>query len=369
MDPFISIIVPSRGRLAQLGTLLRCLSRQEPGPRDGFEVIVGLDGHDAAEAAGLPCDWPFRVTYLPLPAVGISAAKNAAIAAARGEVLLLVNDDIEPAPGFVAAHAAAQRAGQPVVLGASPFVRWDDQTVFDELVARSRMIFFYAELADGGAYNFRYAWNLNVSVHRRLVEQLDGPFCDGLRPVFFDDVEFAHRLIGGAPRVRYCAAALAPHRHRYDFRGYFEREALLGVMATALHEVNPACFAAIFRASPAALIAAAREGLERDVPDGRKMLSAFSAATHEPWTGGEPSAYCATLYAMHLPLKRRAFRCGLTAAADCPDAPWQRRMAMAVGALRADPVFSTHVYWTDAAAGKPAGPASLAETTSLAATR
>ena len=84
MNPHISIIVPSRGRLRQLSCLLECLRCQELGPDDRFEVVVGLDGHDAEDADGLPVDFPFPVTYVPLPPVGISAAKNAAVAAASG---------------------------------------------------------------------------------------------------------------------------------------------------------------------------------------------------------------------------------------------------------------------------------------------
>lgn len=357
MDPAISIIVPSRGRLAQLGRLLAYLAEQRGLGGDAFEVVVGLDGHSPAEADRLPVDFPFPVTYLPLPPVGISAAKNAAVAAARGEVLLFVNDDIEPEAEFVAAHLAAQRAGHAVVLGASPFVRWDDQIVFDELVARTRMIFFYAELIDGRAYNFRYAWNLNLGVHRRLIARLmdrsgsgGGPFTDQLQPVFYDDVEFAHRLIGDAEAVHYCAAARAPHRHRYDFAGYFEREALLGVMAVVLARVNPACHRAIFGESPDAVMARARAGLIHDVSDTRRMLTAFHAAAERAWADNNASDACATLYALHLPLKRRAFRCGLVAAGERPDAPWQQRMRLASDALRCDAVFSLCPPWSARAA-------------------
>lgn len=372
MDPDISIIVPTRGRVRQLGRLLERLARQDclcgiP-PRTtatAFEVVVGLDGHDAAEAAVLPAKLPFPVKYLPLPHVGISAAKNAAIANARGQVLLLVNDDIEPEPGFVAAHAAAHKAGCQVVLGASPFVRWPDQNVFDELVARTRMIFFHNELVDGGSYNFRYAWNLNLSVDRRLIERMApprtcgaagqgiraaGPFSDRLQPVFFDDVEFAYRLMGDASQVTYCAAALAPHRHRYDFAGYFEREALLGVMSTALAEVNPACHRTIFNASPEDLLSRARQSLPLDVPDGRRLLRQFAETAAETCAAELADSDCNLLYAFHLPLKRRAFRCGLVAAADAPDTPWTLRAQVAVDALGNDPVFSQSPHWS---AGRP----------------
>ncbi|HRX85453.1 MAG TPA: glycosyltransferase, partial [Phycisphaerae bacterium] len=313
---------------------------------DAFEVVVGLDGHTPAEADALPRDFPYEVTYLPLPPVGISAAKNAAVAAARGDVLLFVNDDIEPEPHFIAAHHTAQQAGHGVVLGASPFVRWRDQNVFDELVARTRMIFFYAELVDGAAYNFRYAWNINLSVSRRLLAPLVGPFTERIQPVFYDDVEFAYRLIGAADAVHYCAAARAPHRHRYDFAGYFAREALLGVMSAELARVNPDCHRAIFRAAPAEVLARAHAGLAPDIPDHQRMLTQFHTAAAASWGDNMPPDYAATLYALHLPLKRRAFRCGLTAASRNPNIPWTRRQHLAATALCADPVFSLCPPWS-----------------------
>ena len=56
MNPFISVIVPSRGRLQKLHRLLDCLAQQALGSDDRFEVVVGLDGHDAANADRLPID-------------------------------------------------------------------------------------------------------------------------------------------------------------------------------------------------------------------------------------------------------------------------------------------------------------------------
>ena len=42
-------------------------------------------------------------------------------------------------------------------------------------------------LEAGGHYDFRHAWNLNLSVDRELFERLDGPFAAGLRPYMYED--------------------------------------------------------------------------------------------------------------------------------------------------------------------------------------
>ncbi|MCP4591039.1 MAG: glycosyltransferase [bacterium] len=343
-DPLISIIVPSRGRVEHLTRLLDCLSRQDIGPGESFEVLVGLDGCTEQERAALPGDYPFPLEYLPLPQVGISAAKNAAAAHARGRIYLLLNDDVEPVPGFVRAHAAAQAAGHAMVLGSSPWHKWDDQTVFDEMIARTRMIFFYAELRAGESYDFRHAWNLNLSVRRDGLDRPTAPFEEVLRPCWYDDVEMAYRMIGDQPRVFYHPVARAPHRHRYDLRGYFERESILGAMAGQLCAVNPECFRAVFSQSFADVLDHARRGLDLDVRDQQRCLRLLSFWAARPWhdlAGCEDAGgVLDVLYGLHLPLKRRAFRVGLLAAEQQPDRPWPQRGALAEEALRGDVVLS-----------------------------
>jgi hypothetical protein len=280
------------------------------------------------------------VSYLALPQVGISAAKNAAVARSHGEVLIFVNDDVEPAEDFVHQHAVAQSAGHGVVLGASPWRRFDDQRVFDECVARTRMIFFYEDLRAGQCCDFRCAWNLNLSVRRELLAHQAGPFAEALRPCMYEDVELAFRLLGAEKGVFYHPAARAEHNHRYRLAGYFEREAMLGVMARELFAVNADCFRAIFGCDLAELVDRARAGLTLDVRDGRRCLSQTSRAAREPWVGGEQEELVQMLYAAHLPLKRRAFRCGLQAADDHPQWPWNDRSALASAALGNDPAFS-----------------------------
>ena len=78
------------------------LSVQETGPGTGFEVLVGLDGEPAEVVETLPSGFDFDLQYFPLPRVGISTAKNAVWAEARGRIMLLLNDDVEPEPGKAA---------------------------------------------------------------------------------------------------------------------------------------------------------------------------------------------------------------------------------------------------------------------------
>jgi len=333
----ISIVVPSRGRGPKLRRLLELLAGQVSGPGTDFEVLIGLDGEPPGAVDVAPDDYDYEVRLIPLPRVGISAAKNACCAEARGRIVLFVNDDIEPEPGFIRAHAEAHAGGEAIVLGSAPWKRYDDQTVFDEAIARTGMIFFYDRLESGGRYDFRHAWNLNLSVDREVLAGLEGPFASGLRPYMFEDVEAGYRLMGCATNIYYQPAAMVTHNHRYTLPRYLEREAMLGVMAPQLAKINPHCFAAIFGGDPGMLAASAHQALGQDVRDGQRTLERLLRVANRPAPVQDIDVE--TFYLAHLPLKRRAFRAGLLSALDRPEIPWHAREALASEALATDDVF------------------------------
>ncbi len=344
MKPRISVIVPTCERPEALRTLLSFLSKQQIDDSASFEVVVAADGvgsapHELKESLDLPDAKSATVRCLQLDRVGISAAKNAAVAASTGDILLFVNDDIEPWPDFIQRHADAHSGGSDVVLGYSPWAIYPDQTILDEMIARTRMVFFYSDLKCGESYGIRNAWNLNLSVARPLVDRLDGPFAESLQPVFYDDVEFAHRLIGDENRVYYASNAVAIHRHRYTLAAYFGREALLGVMAHSLHQINADCFKSIFSSDLNELVAAADRAVDIDVSDETRSLATLNELAAHAINHPVDERLVRAMYIAHLPLKRRAFRLGLLARQSAPNRPWKEYPKLAEEALGNDSVM------------------------------
>jgi hypothetical protein len=86
------------------------------------------------------------------------------------------------------------------VLGASPYEPLPKPTVFDVLKEDSPMIFFYRGLRGGERYDFRHAWNLNVSVRYADLERIRF-FQAEFRPYGFEDLDLAFRLMGQLPNV------------------------------------------------------------------------------------------------------------------------------------------------------------------------
>jgi GT2 family glycosyltransferase len=102
--PRASIVIPTWNQVGLLATTLRSLRAQTF--RD-FETVVVDNGSDDGTAAMLGRDFP-EVRLVTLPENrGFAAATNAGLRAARGEILVCLNNDVECESGWLAALVAA----------------------------------------------------------------------------------------------------------------------------------------------------------------------------------------------------------------------------------------------------------------------
>jgi len=217
-----------------------------------LSIVVGVDGHDAPAGLDAFAHEP-ALTVVTGERGGPGAARNRALAVADAELVLLLNDDVQPASDLVERHRAAHADGAArLVLGAAPFAIAAPDRVLDRMARETSLLFFYSTMDTGEGrrhperdWGFRHAWTLNLSVPRTIC----APFDERLAMPMFDDLEWAHRVCTphGAPVV-YRPEAIVTHHHRYEPRQILAREALLGHQALTLHRVNPACAQAVFGA-------------------------------------------------------------------------------------------------------------------------
>lgn len=117
LAPELSVILATHDRRQMLESCLEALARQTQDPAD-FEVVVADDGSsDGTGEMVRGFEAPYALRVLEPGKIGRARARNAAIEAARGRVVLVIDDDVIASPELVAAHLAAHRHGGVVGIG------------------------------------------------------------------------------------------------------------------------------------------------------------------------------------------------------------------------------------------------------------
>ena len=124
--PTVSVVIPTRDRRPALERTLAALRREY----ELTEVIVVNDASLDDTASWLAAEaarWP-ALKLVATAGVGSNHARAEGVAHATGEVVLLIDDDVLPAPGLVSGHARHHRDSTgivvsgyyPVALGTRP---------------------------------------------------------------------------------------------------------------------------------------------------------------------------------------------------------------------------------------------------------
>ncbi len=126
--PFASVIIPTYNGERFLPTCLNAL-RAQTYPTDRFEVIVVDDGSRDDTLELLAREYPeVRVVALPRNR-GLAAACNAGAAIARGDVLVMLNNDTEAEPDWLKALAEPLLAHPEVGIVASKILLFDRRDI------------------------------------------------------------------------------------------------------------------------------------------------------------------------------------------------------------------------------------------------
>ncbi len=106
MSPRISIIIPTQRRPQGLAIAARSVFAQVGVDAKELELVI-VDNDQVASAKaladGFKSEAPFPVTYVHEPRAGVANARNAALSAAKGELIAFLDDDEEAPAGWLAA--------------------------------------------------------------------------------------------------------------------------------------------------------------------------------------------------------------------------------------------------------------------------
>jgi glycosyltransferase involved in cell wall biosynthesis len=212
--PLASVIVPTHDRSASLVRLLGALAAQTE-PAHQFEVVVVADGcHDDTAAVVAAYGSPFPLRLLEQPASGAAAARNRGAAEATGRTLIFLDDDMEPAPGLVAAYCRALGDSADCVALGPPI------PVLEEPLDLFRMLLrlWWAGFIDrvsrpGHRFGYQNMLSGNFAVPASLFRRTGG-FDAELR--CREDFELGARLVASGARFAWVAEASARHHELTD---------------------------------------------------------------------------------------------------------------------------------------------------------
>ena len=103
--PRFSIVIPTYQRRDVVLASLRAVPAIAFG---SFEVIVVVDGSTDGTAAAVRA-LPFPITVIDQENRGAATARNRGAASASGDILLFLDDDMEPDPAILFEHDRSHR--------------------------------------------------------------------------------------------------------------------------------------------------------------------------------------------------------------------------------------------------------------------
>lgn len=220
MTRMISVIIPSHDPGQSLQRLLDALCRQTY-PCEQMEVLI-VTAHclDKLMKIMHPYKTFFRLRVLSQTGQGAATARNCGAAAAQGELLLFLDQDVEPTPELLQAHLEAHQY-QPnrVVIGAYQpvFPDWPDFLAVGIRTWWADKL--HAMRQDNHRYTYQDLIVGNFSLETKLFRQIGG-----FEPTFQygEGYELAIRLLKEGASFHFAPAAICVYHPISDLTGVLE---------------------------------------------------------------------------------------------------------------------------------------------------
>ncbi|MBI3737322.1 glycosyltransferase, partial [Candidatus Sumerlaeota bacterium] len=223
-----SIVINTYNRPELLSRCLDNLSRQAR--LDEAEVIVVDDG-SRGDFHAIERLWrrKMNLKFVPIKHAGAPAARNRGVAAASGERVIFLGDDVFVRPGWLARHLDQGR-GNPLIaiIGPYPLENHPDYSASFLKWAES---FHLSRIKDPTNAGFALFGTGNASMDRAKFLEIGG-FDERFIYYGWEDLDLAYRFEKGGGRIIFDAEAKAIHNHPYLKRSdLWQRELKSGMNA------------------------------------------------------------------------------------------------------------------------------------------
>jgi len=236
-----SIVIPTHNRKELLIKVLNALSNQSH-PRNKYEVIVVDDGSiDRTKnyIKNFIKKSKIKIKYFRQENRGPGSARNLGISKAKGEYIILIDDDIVPSYNFIEEHIKIHKKRKGIaVLGFTDWAKDINVTEFMKFIAPNGPLFHYNSIKN--PYNCSYTsfYTSNISLNKKWfdLERFNEDF-DKL--TWMEDVELGYRLYKRGLRIVFNKNALAYHYHIFNEKDFFNKARLVGKVNVAFYNKYP----------------------------------------------------------------------------------------------------------------------------------
>ncbi|MBC5829714.1 MAG: glycosyltransferase [Candidatus Eremiobacteraeota bacterium] len=233
----VSIVIPTYNRLDTLQHVIPSLLIQDLTP-GAFEIIIAdSNSNDGTKEylAEVARDHAV-VRHLPGPYSGRAMARNAGIAAARGNVILFTDADIIASPTLAARHLEHHRRERGIaVVGLELQVKsYDDYLVQRENPAMRRAL----HPSSRKTLRWLYFLTGNASVRRADLQRVGG-FDEDFTGYGHEDLELGFRLAQAGIPIRYEPDAVNYHWHPVPHSEQKGRMELAGRSTVRFYRKHP----------------------------------------------------------------------------------------------------------------------------------
>jgi glycosyltransferase involved in cell wall biosynthesis len=209
----VSVVIPTFNRSGLLRQTVPALAHQQITPDLAYEVIFVSNGStDDTELVLREAErqYPGVIRYFRIePTGGPSAPRNVGIRSATGEILVLLDDDVQPDPDLVLRYAEFHRKHPErhhAAIGES--------YVPDHLLSDPMSLFHvfpYDEIRKTCRLTYLHFWTCNVSLKREFMLEC-GMFDETF--LYYEDVLCGHKLQENGMQLQFVPQARGQHLHQ-----------------------------------------------------------------------------------------------------------------------------------------------------------
>ncbi|MBI2470088.1 MAG: glycosyltransferase [Planctomycetes bacterium] len=232
--PFLSIIIPTYNRSAQLAVCLKTLTKSSY-PADHFEVIIVDDGSEISQDLVVASFRNFlNITLIRQAHAGVAIGRNTGAAKAKGEFLVFTDDDCQPAPNWLQELAAHFLKYPDCIIGGRTINILPDNIYS---TASQLLISFLFGYYNTNPAQARFLNGSNLAVPKDLFLKLGG-FDKRFFLVGAEEREFCARWMKYGFQMIYVPEILVYHSHELTFCTFLRQHFKYGRGAFRFHKAR-----------------------------------------------------------------------------------------------------------------------------------